>query len=168
MKQKTKLQICLVCNFALLLIVIILMILFESKSKYCRFGPQDDLIVISVKIDTNTRYYILLGIITFIKVSKVLIEELGMPVLGFSIYNPDKKVITDFSKNELQFYACSMYLISNLRYVFEIMLTITQVDIAIYSVLVSEFTGIITIRILLNEKEFRKKVDETDSELLDY
>ena len=28
-----------------------------------------------------------------------------MPVLGFSIYNPDKKVITEFTKNELQFYA---------------------------------------------------------------
>ena len=68
MEQKKKLQICLICNFLLLLVVSILMVLFESQSKYCRFGPQDDLIVIAVKIDTNTRYYILLGIITFIKV----------------------------------------------------------------------------------------------------
>ena len=82
-----------------------------------------------------------------------------MPVLGFSIYNPDKKVITEFSKNELQFYACSMYLISNLRYIFEIMLTISQIDIAIYSVIISELTGIITIRMLLNEKEFKKYDD---------
>ena len=152
MKQKTKLQICLICNFLLLVLVTTLMIIFESNSKYCRFGPQDDLIVISVKIDTYTRYYILLGIITIIKISKTLIEELGMPVLGFSIYNPDKKVITEFRKNELQFYACSMYLISNLRYIIEIMLTISQIDIAIYSVIISELTGIVTIRILLNEK----------------
>ena len=89
MKQKQKLQICLACNFLLLLIVTTLMIIYESNSKYCRFGPHDDLIVIAVKIDTYTRYYILLGIITVVKVSKTLIEELGMPVLGFSIYNPD-------------------------------------------------------------------------------
>ena len=159
MQQKIKLQICLVCNFVLLLVVSILMYIFESNSKYCRFGPQNNLIVINVKINTYTRYYILLGIVTFIKASKVLIEELGMPVLGFSIYNPDKKVITEFRKNELQFYACSMYLISNLRYIFEIMLTISQIDIAIYSVIISELTGIITIRMLLNEKEFKTSDD---------
>ena len=159
MQQRTKLQICLVCNFLLLLVVSILMYIFESNSNYCRFGPQNNLIVINVKINTYTRYYILLGIVAFIKASKVLIEELGMPVLGFSIYNPDKKVITEFRKNELQFYACSMYLISNLRYIFEIMLTISQIDIAIYSVIISELTGIITIRMLLNEKEFKTSDD---------
>ena len=156
MKPKFKIQICLVCNFLLLLIVTTLMIIFESNSKYCRFGPQDDLIIIAVKIDTYTKYYILLGIITIVKVSKTLIEELGMPVLGFSIYNPDKTIIIEFNKNELQFYAFSMYFISNLRYIVEIMLTISQIDIAIYSVIISDLTGIVTIRMLLNEKKFKK------------
>ena len=164
MKQKTKLQICLVSNFLLLLIVTTLMIMFESNSNYCRFGPQDDLIVISVKINTYSRYYILLGIITIIKISKTLIEELGIPVLEFSIYNPDKKIIAEFSKNELHFYASSMYLISNLRYIIEIMLTISQIDIAIYSVIISELTGLVTIRMLLNEKQFK----ETDISLLSF
>lgn len=159
MEQKIKLQICLLCNFTLLAVVTALMIIFESESSYCRFGPQDDLIVISVKINTLARYFVLIGIITFIKVCKVLIEELGIPVLSFSIYNPDKKIITEFGKNELQFYACSMYLISNLRYIFEIMLTISQIDIAIYSVIISELTGVYTIRLLLNEKSFIKKND---------
>ena len=62
-----------------------------------------------------------------------------MHVLGFSIYNPDKKIITEFSKNELQFYANAMYLISSLRYVCELIVTISQLDLAIFSVLASEF-----------------------------
>ena len=76
MEQKNKLKICLISNFLLLLVVSILMIEFESDSKYCRFGPQDDLIIISVKVDTWNKYYIVLGIIAFIKITKVLIRLL--------------------------------------------------------------------------------------------
>jgi hypothetical protein len=67
-----------------------------------------------------------------------------MPVLGFSIYNPDKKIITEFTKNELQFYANSMYLMSSLRYVCELIVTISQLDLAIFSVLASEFASFFT------------------------
>jgi hypothetical protein len=89
-----------------------------------------------------------------------------MPVIGFSIYNPDKKVITEFTKNELQFYGNTMYLTSSLRYIFEVMITITQIDIAIYSVIISEITTIFTMRLLLNEKRFSKNEDDSMQELL--
>ena len=90
-----------------------------------------------------------------------------MPVVGFNIYNPDKKVITEFTKNELQFFGNMMFLTSSLRYIFEVMITITQIDIAIYSVIISEITTIFTIRMLLNEKRFTKNKDEYMLELLD-
>ena len=35
------------------------------------------------------------------------------PIIGFNIYNPDKKNISDFTKLELQIYGNSMYLIDN-------------------------------------------------------
>ena len=47
-----------------------------------------------------------------------------------------------------------LYLIDNLRYVFTLMITISQIDLAIYGVLVGEITSIFTIRMLLNEKTF--------------
>ena len=90
-----------------------------------------------------------------------------MPVVGFNIYNPDKKVITEFTKNELQFFGNMMFLTSSLRYIFEVMITITQIDIAIYSVIISEITTIFTIRMLLNEKRFTNNKDEYMLELLD-
>ena len=166
MKAKTKLKYCVTGNTLLLVVIVIIIIHYQHESKYFRFGPSNDLIVISVNINTNARYLILLLIISLVKITKVVVEEIGMPVIGFSIYNPDKKVITEFTKNELQFYGNTMYLTSSLRYIFEVMVTITQIDIAIYSVIISEITTIFTIRLLLNEKRFPKNEDDSMQELL--
>ena len=166
MKAKTKLKYCVTGNIRLLVVIVIIIIHYQHESKYFRFGPSNDLIVISVNINTNNRYLILLLIISLVKITKVVVEEIGMPVIGFSIYNPDKKVITEFTKNELQFYGNTMYLTSSLRYIFEVMVTITQIDIAIYSVIISEITTIFTIRLLLNEKRFPKNEDDSMQELL--
>ena len=166
MKAKTKLKYCVTGNILLLVVIVIIITHYQHESKYFRFGPSNDLIVISVNINTNNRYLILLLIISLVKITKVVVEEIGMPVIGFSIYNPDKKVITEFTKNELQFYGNTMYLTSSLRYIFEVMVTITQIDIAIYSVIISEITTIFTIRLLLNEKRFPKNEDDSMQELL--
>ena len=166
MKAKTKLKYCVTGNTLLLVVIVIIITHYQHESKYFRFGPSNDLIVISVNINTNARYLILLLIISLVKITKVVVEEIGMPVIGFSIYNPDKKVITEFTKNELQFYGNTMYLTSSLRYIFEVMVTITQIDIAIYSVIISEITTLFTIRLLLNEKRFSKNEDDSMQELL--
>ena len=166
MKAKTKLKYSVTGNILLLVVIVIIITHYQHESKYFRFGPSNDLIVISVNINTNNRYLILLLIISLVKITKVVVEEIGMPVIGFSIYNPDKKVITEFTKNELQFYGNTMYLTSSLRYIFEVMVTITQIDIAIYSVIISEITTLFTIRLLLNEKRFSKNEDDSMQELL--
>jgi hypothetical protein len=86
--------------------------------------------------------------------------------LSFSIYNPDKKIITEFTKNELQLLANLMWLMNNLTNGLFIMITISQIDIAILRILYSELTTIITIRILLNEKSFVSENDNTSKEEL--
>ena len=160
-----KLKICVFSNLLLLSFVITVILLFkDDKSTYLRWGPQDDLIIISVAINNMTKYFMLLGIIAIIKISDVVIAEIASPIIGFNIYNPDKKVITDFTKNELQFYGNSMYLIDAIKAVLLIMVNISQIDIALWGVIVSETTSLFTIRMLLNEKEFKLK---NDSELKD-
>ena len=87
------------------------MFIFASNSKYFRFVPQEDFIVISVPINNYYRYNILLLIITFVNITKVIIAEIGEPpLLIFNVYNPDKKIITDFTKLQLKFYANAMFL----------------------------------------------------------
>lgn len=108
-----KIQFCLIANIVLLSVVICFMFIFVSDSKYFRLGPNIDFIVISVPIYNYYRYSILLGIITFVNITKVIIAEIGEPVLVFNVYNPDKKVITDFTKFQLKLYSNMMFLISN-------------------------------------------------------
>ena len=158
-----KLKICLLGNFLLLMFVLGLVVIFrDDKSKYLRWGPQDDLIIISVAINDYTRYGMLLFCIMVINISDVLIQEIAMPILGFNIYNPDKKEITEFSKNELQFYGNAMYLINAIKAILLILVNISQIDIALWGVLVSETASLFTIRMLLNEKTFKKKTDEVE------
>ena len=153
-----KIQLCLFANSMLLGLVILFICIFATDSKYFRLGPNDDFIVISVPIYNYYRYSVLLGIITFINITKVIIAEIGEPVLIFNVYNPDKKIITDFTKFQLKLYANTMFLISNTRKVFDIMITVTQIDIAIYSVLIEQITSFFTVNMLVNEKRFEKSI----------
>lgn len=63
-------------------------------------------------------------------------------------------MITEFTKNELQIMGNCMWFINNLISSLSIMVTISQVDIAILKVIYSELTTVYTIRMLLNEKTF--------------
>lgn len=98
-----------------------------------------------------------MGIIGVLRVGEVFVNEIGSPVLGFNVYNPDKKVITDFTKNELNFLANAMWLTNGVRSVFSVVASVSQIDLALCSVFISELASIITVRLLLNEKEFPPK-----------
>ena len=61
MNPKTKVCLTLFGNLFLILVITILIFIFQSESStYFRFGPSDDLIVISVSIDTWTKYNLVL------------------------------------------------------------------------------------------------------------
>jgi hypothetical protein len=162
MKNRIKLKYCVLLNclvFAIILIVIT--ICKDSQINYLNYGPNNNLYVLSVKIDTLSKYLYLQLFLICIECSRVFINEIASPILGFNIYNPDKKVITEFSKNELQLLANVMWLINSLTNSLFVMITISQIDIAILRILYSEITTIFTIRILLNEKKFVcKKVND--------
>ncbi len=152
---RRKLIYCIVGNAIVLLVVLgVCVWLRDDSSKYFRIGPNADLIIISVQIDTRLKYACLLLFLAILNISEVIIQEIGMPVLGFNIYNPDKKVITEFGKLELQIYGNLMFTISGIRRVLMMVVSISQVDVALWCVMTAELTAIFTIRLLLNEKAF--------------
>jgi hypothetical protein len=163
MKQLNKIRICLALNVFLLLFISSCITFFASDSKYFRFGPNEDFILISVKINSSSRYAFLLFLIACNNCVKVLIDELGEPILVFNVYNPDKKVITEFTRCQLLFYANSMFFIGNTRRVFTIMITITQIDIALFSIFVEQLVSICTVCFLVSEKRFDKDGPMLDS-----
>ena len=97
-----------------------------------------------------------------------MVNEIGSPILGFRVYNPDKKVIDDFSKNELNFLANAMWFVNGFRGVLMAVITITQVDIAFSGMIVSEIVSIFAVRHLLNCKTFTKNktIDDEDDSIL--
>ena len=156
-----KLKICVISNLLLLFLIIGIIMKFSSREdNYWSYGPNSHLIIVSVKIDTWNKYYWLLLFISILKISNVIISEVAHPILGFNIYNPDKKIITEFTKNQLQIYGNLMYFIDSVRGVFTILVTISQIDIALFGVIISEITGIFTVRALLNEKQFIKEINK--------
>ena len=157
MKQLNKVRLCLFLNSCLVLFIGFYITNFAGDSKYFRFGPSEDFIFISVQINTTQKYCSLLTLIFVNDIIRVIIQEFGDPVLFMNVYNPDKKEITEFSKAQLYFYANSMFLINNIRYIFTILISVTQIDIALFSVLVEQVIVIITIKMLLDEKKFTHK-----------
>ena len=166
MTPQQRLKICIIGQLLLLISVIIPIVLLANKeSTYYRFGPNEDLFIISIKINTWTRYSILVVYIMIIRICKVFITELGMPILSFNIYDPNKKKIEGFTRTELQVQANIMYMMNAFRYALTLQLSIIQIDIAIISALFSELASVPTIYILLKDKEFvdeKKNIDASE------
>jgi len=163
--NNNRLKYCIITNFLLLSIIIgFIAIMKEPGDKYFRIGPSSDLTIMSVKINSTERYILLQLFIAFTEITGVFINEIASPILGFNIYNPDKKLINEFTKNELQIMANCMWFINNLISALYILVTISQLDIAILRVVYSELTSIYTIRLLLNEKKFVKVSDNNDND----
>ena len=158
LSNSKKVWFCLIVNFITMLLVLLIVSIFRSeKSTYFKFGPSKDLIVISVEIDTWKKWILLNIFIWLVKGCDVMVNEIGSPILGFRVYNPDKKIIDDFTKNQLNFLANAMWFVNGFRTVLMAVITITQVDIAFSGMIVSEIVSIFTVRHLLNCKTFVKK-----------
>ncbi len=155
-RKKLRLKMCILSNLALFGFTALSIFFFSNKgdNKYLRFGPQNDLDIMGVKIDTWVNYAFLQLFLAFVRITDVLVNEIVSPILGFNIYNPDKEEITEFTRIELQMYANIHWFINALRSTLMVLVTISQLDIAILQVVYGEITTFYTIRMLLNEKKF--------------
>lgn len=153
---KGKLNKCMFVNFLTLLLICLPVFYFNNgKSSYFKYGWSDELVLISVPINTRIKYIIVCIYISCLKATNCLIDEIVSPTLYCRIYDPDKKHITDFTKNELQFYGNTYYMISGFKRLMLIMISITQIDLAMVGMLSGEIMSFFTIRMLLNEKTFQ-------------
>lgn len=149
-----KIWYCLFLNVAVTSLVTMMAFIFkDGEGKFWRIGPSPDLIVVSVVINTPNKYALVILLLAVIGVSEVIIYEIGSPVLEFNIYNPDKKVITDFTRNELQFLGNTMFFMNSIRIVFIMVVSVTQVDLALISVIIKGLASIWSIRKLLEDKK---------------
>ena len=161
MKLKVQLSLCIASSAVLTIITVIFTIVFSEEKGWFSFGPSSHLSIAGVVIDTQQKYSVLVIAIVFNSVIDMLVNEFAQPILGFNIYNPDKKLITDFkSKRELQLLATLYWSFNNLRTIFTNLVLITQVDLALIKWVVLEITAIYTINILLSKKRFVEEIEE--------
>jgi len=169
MRQNIKLRYCVLVNALLLAVVLALVFAFASDDgaarSYLHIGPHDNLFVLGVRVHTTARYTMMLVVLAVMQFVDVVAADIGNPILGFSIYNPDKKVISDFSRTELQALANATYLLQALRSALMIVVSITQVDIALVRVVAGECAAFFTIRNLLGAKQFGNRTEDPKPEI---
>jgi hypothetical protein len=154
-RKKNRLRSCIITNLCLFALIVIGVSVFsDNGNKYLRYGPHDDLSILGVKIDTWKNYVLLQFFMACIQITDVVINEIANPILGFNIYNPDKSEIVEFSRMELQMYANIHWMLNALKEALMVMVTISQLDIAVLRVVYGQITSFYTIRMLLNEKRF--------------
>jgi hypothetical protein len=151
-----KMQVCILCNFILLIFITIFIISFSNK-EILRIGYSKDLIVLGVTIDTLSKYILLHLLIFIFEFINTVSYEYANPIMYFNVFNDDKIYIKDFSKLELQFYSQSLWFMASLKNGLMILISISQIDITICRAVYYELAMILVIRNMLNEKIFINK-----------
>lgn len=176
MNPRRQLRACVVVNGVLTLIWILAIVYFSrtehfrstsySMGNFMQFGPNKNLNVMGLVLNTWLSYTLFVCCVIAFRIVQTWVHEIAHPIIGFRIYNPDLKVIEDFTRTELQVYGNLMYLFDAVRTVFMTMVAITQIDIAMWGVIASEITSIFTIRRLLRNKHFTLSGETTQLPLI--
>lgn len=161
-----RLAMCLFAKFMLFFTVLVgITTLYDGAGTYVAMGPSDNLVLISVYINTIPRYLMLQVFLICYEFIRVVTNDIANPIIGWTIFNPDKKRVRGISRYQLQLFANSLWLLDRMMAVFEILVTLTQIDIAVLRGIYSELVSIITIRWLLTEKVFDEDIENQTSKV---
>ena len=161
-----RLAMCLLAKFMLFFTVLVgITTLYDGAGTYVAMGPSDNLVLISVYVNTIPRYLMLQIFLICYEFIRVVTNDIADPIIGWTIFNPDKKRVRGISRYQLQLFANSLWLLNRMMAVFEILVTLTQIDIAVLRGIYSELVSIITIRWLLTEKVFDEDIENQTSKV---
>lgn len=149
------LKACIYINLIIVSIFSSCFYAFHSfNTQYFRVGWSDTFIFVSIPIDTPLKYFLLCSFIVMMNVSEICMDSIATPLIQFSTYNPYKTQINDFSRMELELYSNTIYFIQNAKRFIIIFTILSQVDIALISLVSCQTTAGIIIKFLLDQKNF--------------
>jgi hypothetical protein len=140
--------------FILFLFIYCFAISNKDQSTYFNVGWSNNFVFISMPINTASKYFAFCGFIVISNVSEVLMDNIAGPLIQFSTYNPYKREVSDFSRYELELYSNAVIFIQISKKLLQIFIILSQVDIALISLLSSQLSASYAIHYLLNQKEF--------------
>ena len=149
------LKYCIYINLLIFLMFGSSFYIFHTyNTQYFRVGWSSSFIFVSIPIDTPLKYFLLCGFITLMNISEICMNDVATPLIQFSTYNPYKTHINDFSRVELELYSNTIYLIQNAKRFISIFTILSQIDIALISLISSQATAGFIIKYLLDQKHF--------------
>jgi hypothetical protein len=160
--QRTK--YCFWANLCLLVVLVTCALLASPEGGLFTFGPSATLKIGSVVIDTWLRYWVLIILVCLFRSCSVVINDIGMPNLGFSIYDPTTETVYGFARTELQVLANGMFLVTSLSAIFSTLVIVARLDVALVSTLASELASAASIYYLLSKKKRFIKQCDTEEE----
>ena len=152
--KRRNLWLSLCLNITSTIILLTLILLFSQKSSWLTYGWSESLNVIGININTKEKYIVLIVIICTCQITQVIINEVAMSIIGFTVYNPYMNNISEFKRYELDFLTNSMYLFNNLRNLLSLLVSVSQMDIALIQIFVSQIVNMFIVYYLLGKKTF--------------
>jgi hypothetical protein len=153
MNTPKAIQLCVFANATLLFIIFSIVYNVADKN-LLRIGYSKDLVILGVPIDTYDKYITLHTLIFSTEFVYALVFEYANPILYFNIFNEDKKEITCFAKNQLQFYAQALWFTTSIKNAVMLLVSIQQLDVLVSKCISYEIAAFIIIRHKLNNKIF--------------
>lgn len=142
-------------NIVVAFMVICIVLTFnDGSSPYLRFGWNDNLSVLGVKINTGAKYFCLSLVLGVFEVLDVFINDTIYPYINNNVRDNNVREIKEFTKYETRLITNGSFFISDIKYSLYIMISISQIDIALIKVLIGGLACILTTNMQLSGKTF--------------
>lgn len=151
--DRRKLTTCVKINVCVISIGILICIL-NADFKKIRFGPSDDLYVVGIQVNTISLYIGFALYIITIQISLLFTEEFALPIIEFTVYNPQCEVIERFEELELMVLSIGVFFTKGILKGLKLLLAVESIDSIILLFLAEEIVTVYTVSILLKQKKF--------------
>lgn len=164
MRKQTKVSLCIGSNAVTVILLFFMLNVFnrEGDGNLWKFGPSDDLFLLSIPINTWMRYWLVIVMIGLIKISEVLVNDFASPDVFFATFDTDRKNIYGFTQFSLWILTVIQQLSNDLGNIFKTIILVTRLDVALISVLIQNLTGVVSVYLLLSKKTFYPNNDYPD------
>lgn len=113
MNKPLLLKISISVNLVIMLLFLFIYF-FHPQSQYTSYfhiGWSNNFVFIGMPINSPIRYFSLCGFIVIMNVSEILMDNIAVPLIQFSTYNPYKSNISDFTRLELELFSNILFFI---------------------------------------------------------
>jgi len=135
-------------------ILVIVFFLTSPSISFISFGPSDKLYVAGIAISSWGKYLALLTYITIAKMIRTTAQDAVIPFMQNHCYDTNVKVIYNYGRKEIIGLEFVNSVAFQFGHIFDLMVTISQIDLAVYELFVGEIVGSVILTFYLRDKEF--------------